>query len=615
MLKDKIFLNNLPLRPGIYMMLGADREILYIGKARELKKRVSSYFSSTHKDQKTLSLLEHAQSIEVTITNTEHEALLLECLLIKKHRPRYNILLRDDKSFPYILITDEKPYPRIMFYRGSRKGKGLYFGPYPSATAVRETIHIIQKLFHLRGCDNHFFSHRQRPCLHYQIGLCSGSCTGLISPEEYQQNVQHTILFLKGKNQLIINQLQEKMAAASKDLHFEFAAKIRDQVTYLKEIQGQQYISAMREDTDVIGLAMQAGLACIHLLSIRDGRLLGGRAYFPSLPVNATPGEILSAFISQHYLGRQQLEAFPKKLMTGEAIEDSQWLEDALSEESRLRGGGLVKILQPLRGERRKWLMMAESNAKQALASRLLQKSNIQERLAALQKALKLKKLPQRIECFDISHSMGAETVASCVVFNREGPMKSDYRRFNITGITPGDDVAAMRQVILRRFGKLTKSSAEHLPDFILIDGGKTQLASAEQALTELNVKGVILAGVAKGEGRKPGLETLYFSHQPPLHLSPDALALHFIQQIRDEAHRFAITGHRQRRDKKRRTSILESIPGIGPTRRRALLRHFGGLQAVEVASVEQLLEVIGMTRALAEKVFAAIHTSDTHKS
>lgn len=603
MLKDKVFLDNLPLRPGVYMMLDEDRKVLYVGKARELKKRVSSYFSTKKKDLKTEHLLQHAQHIEVTLTNTEHEALLLECLLIKKYRPRYNVLLRDDKSFPYILITSDQPYPRIMFYRGARKGKGLYFGPYPSAAAVRETIHIIQKLFHLRGCDNHFFSQRKRPCLHYQIGLCSGSCVGLISPEEYQQNVLHATLFLKGKNQLVINQLQEKMKTAAKNLNFEFAAKIRDQIAYLQEVQQQQAVSTLRDDVDIVGLAMHVGLACIHLLSIRDGRLLGGQAYFPSLPVDATPGEVLSAFISQHYLGKRQQDPFPKKLIIAEAIEDSQWLEKALSQESQLQGGGLVNILKPLRGERRKWLMMAESNAKQALASRLLQKSNIQERLTALQQALKLKKLPQRIECFDVSHSMGEETVASCVVFNHEGPMKSDYRRFNISDIIPGDDVAAMRQVILRRFGKLSHSSSQSLPDLILIDGGKTQLAAVEQALADLKITDIVLVGVAKGEGRKPGLETLYFSYQPPLHLLPDAMALHFIQQIRDEAHRFAITGHRQRRDKKRRTSVLESIPGIGSKRRRALLRYFGGLQGIEAASMEQLIAVPGMTKALAENV------------
>jgi excinuclease ABC subunit C len=597
MIKDKIFLDNLPLRPGVYLMIGENREILYVGKARELKKRVSSYFRTTVQDIKTAQLIKHAKSIEVTITHTEHEALLLECFLIKKHKPRYNVLLRDDKTYPYILITQEQPYPRIMFYRGAKKGKGLYFGPYSSSIAVRETIHLIQKLFHLRSCNDSFFAHRKRPCLQYQIGLCSGSCTGLISPEEYQQNVQHAILFLKGKSQLIINQLRDKMQAASQALNFELAAKLRDQVAYLEEIQERQYVSTVRGDADIIGVVIQSGLAAIHLLEIRDGRLQGSRSYFPSLPSNALPGEVVSAFISQHYLAEQRQEDLPLELVIGERIEDREWLEKALH----------GKIIRPLRGERRKWLDMAESNAQQALVGRLAQKSNIQERWVALQQALKLKQLPQRIECFDISHSMGEETVASCVVFNREGPLKSDYRRFNITGITAGDDVAAMRQAVARRFGKkvVPSEGGKPLPELILIDGGKTQLAAAEQALAELHIRGICLIGVAKGEGRKPGLETLYSSYQGPLHLAPASLALHFIQQIRDEAHRFAITGHRQRRDKKRRTSVLESIPGIGARRRRALLQHFGGLQALESATMEQIQAVPGISKAIAEKIVA----------
>ncbi len=604
MLKDKIFLAHLPNRPGIYQMLGPGREVLYVGKARDLKKRVSSYFSAKAQDLKTLNLIEQAQKIEITLTHTEHEALLLECFLIKKHQPRYNVLLRDDKSYPYILITDDQPYPRILLYRGPKKGKGHYFGPYPNSTAVRETIHVIQKLFHLRSCNDSFFANRKRPCLHYQIGLCSGSCTGLISPTDYQKNVAHAVLFLKGKSQEVIHALQRQMEEAAKALHFEHAAKLRDQLAYLAEIQERQYVSSrLQGSADVLGLAMHAGLACIFLLSIREGRLLGSRAYFPSLPSAAEASEILSAFISQHYWAAEPGEELPREIVIAETVEDRSFLESALSEQAKAK----IKIVKPLRGERRKWLEMAESNAKQALAGQLIQKTNIQGRIAALQKALHLERLPSRIECFDISHSGGEETVGSCVVFNREGPFKSDYRRFNISGITPGDDLAAMRQVLSRRFRRL-QAEGKSLPDLILIDGGAAQLASAERALADLGVEGLLLVGVAKGEERKPGLETLHFSRRPPLHLAPDSMALHFIQQIRDEAHRFAITGHRQRRDKKRRTSVLESIPGIGAKRRRALLKYFGGLQAIETANIDQLLEVSGMTAKLAEEIYRHFH-------
>ncbi len=600
MQKDKVFLDNLPNQPGIYQMLGEDREVLYVGKARDLKKRVTSYFRLQPQDLKTAKLMKQAQKIEVTLTQTEHEALLLECFLIKKHRPRYNVLLRDDKSYPYILITDEAPYPRITLYRGAKKGRGQYFGPYPNATAVRETIHIIQKLFHLRSCDDSFFANRKRPCLHYQIGLCSGSCTGLIPPEEYAKNVEHALLFLKGKSQALIHALQQKMEEAAKALHFEHAAKLRDQLAYLAEIQERQYvISRLQEDIDILGLAKQAGLACVYLLSIREGRSLGGRAYFPSLPDSANAAEILSAFIGQHYLGGAQKETLPQEIIIAEAIEDRHFLENALGEEAKKK----VKIIKPFRGERRKWLEMAESNAKQALAGQLLQKTHLQGRLAALQQALNLESLPQRLECFDISHSQGEETVASCVVFNREGPLKSDYRRFNIQGITPGDDVAAMRQVLMRRFKRL-QEDGKPVPELIFIDGGPTQLASAERALAELELQGPLLVGVAKGEGRKPGLETLHFSHRAPLQLASDSVALHFIQQIRDEAHRFAITGHRNRRDKKRRTSVLEAIPGIGAQRRRALLRHFGGLQGLLAAGAEEIKEVQGISSDLAEEIY-----------
>lgn len=597
----KAFISGLPNQPGVYQMLGENNKILYVGKARDLKKRVGSYFTKA-KDLKTLALMKHVKDINVTITHSDNEALLLECNLIKKHKPHYNVLFRDDKSYPYIFISEEK-FPRIDFYRGNKKEKGRYFGPYPSASAVRETIHIIQKLFHLRTCSDSFFSSRNRPCLQHQIGRCTAPCTDLISGEEYQNNVRHTALFLEGKSQLIIEELQKRMQFFAQQLNFEAAGHIRDQILKLRQIQERQYINAAQGNADIVGLAASAGLICIQLLVIRGGRILGSRAYFPSVPAGSSSKEILTSFITQHYLGKlKDVLDIPKEIIIGESLPDRNWLAAALTEHA----GHKITLTEKVRGERNKWLEIANTSAKQSVASRLSNRTNTQERFEALRKVLNLTSLPTRIECFDISHSMGEETVGSCVVFNINGPAKSDYRRFNIKGITAGDDFAAMQQTLLRRFKRLQAENAK-FPDILLIDGGIPQLSAVKKALTELTINNILVIGVAKGVTRKPGFETLHIAGQT-IHLPPDSLALHLIQQIRDEAHRFAITAHRNRRDKKRVTSSLQSIPGIGAKRRRELLRFFGGIQAINRASLEELAKVPGISQSLAQRIFNALH-------
>jgi excinuclease ABC subunit C len=598
----KSFLSNVSNHPGVYQMLGDDGEILYVGKAKNLKKRLASYFNASQKDIKTSTMVSHIKDVDITITRNENEALLLECNLIKKHRPRYNVLFRDDKSYPYIHITNEEPYPRIDFYRGTLKKDGRYFGPYPSAAAVRETIHLIQKVFQLRTCQDNFFASRTRPCLHHQIGMCSGSCAGIISVEEYQQNVRHAILFLEGKNDEILDELNRQMEKASKVLNFEFAAKIRDQLMKMRQIQDRQYINSENGDADIIGLALNAGVVCLQLLSIRHGRILGSRAYYPTAPADASPEEILTAFITQHYLA-QQIHEVPKEIILDRDLPEHDLLTNTLSEQSKHK----VLVSHSVRGERKKWVEMATNSAIQSVASQLVSKTNTQARLAALQKLLALPQPPTRIECFDISHTMGESTVASCVVFNTNGAAKSDYRRFNINDVIAGDDVGAMRQALSRRY-KHGENSEQKLPEILLIDGGLGQLHAAQEVMDTLKISNIILIGVAKGEGRKPGYETLHIKGLAPIHLAPDELALHLIQQIRDEAHRFAITAHRNRRAKTRRTSSLESIPGIGAKRRRELLRYFGGIQAMNRASLDELAKVPGISQSLAQRIFEALH-------
>lgn len=597
------FLANLSHQPGVYQMLGEKGEVIYVGKAKNLKKRVSSYFSNRPHDLKTTSLVKKIKKIEVIVTATENEAVLLEANLIKKYAPRYNVLLRDDKSYPYILITTQHEFPRIVLYRGLRKKNGRYFGPFPSSLAVKETISLLQKLFHLRTCKDSYFEARNRPCLLYQIGRCSGSCVGRISQDEYAHNVHLAVLFLEGKSDLVIEHLQAKMEKASTELNYELAGHFRDQIRRLRQIQERQYVNVTDGNADIIGLSLQAGMICIQLLSIRNGQLLGSRSYFPDVPASTAQEEIIHAFVTQHYLHPSFSESIPKEIMVPVEMTDRVLLSAVLSQCAHHK----VNLYMPVRGDKKKWLDMASANAHQSLTAKLFTKANMQERLTMLKNELHLKKIPRRIECYDISHSMGEATVASCVVFDQAGPVKSDYRLFNIQNVTPGDDIAAMKQVILRRFKRLQKDEAI-LPDVVLIDGGKTQLAAANSVINELNLPNILLVGVSKGPGRKPGFETLHIEGKTPIHLPADSPALHVVQQIRDEAHRFAITGHRHRRDKARRQSPLEQIAGIGSKRRRDLLRYFGGIQGIAHASLDELIKVPGISQSIAERIFAAFH-------
>ncbi|MDX1900854.1 MAG: excinuclease ABC subunit UvrC [Gammaproteobacteria bacterium] len=598
------FLAHLTHHPGVYQMLDATGKVIYVGKARDLKKRLSSYFSSSAKDIKTTALLKHLDDITITVTRDENEALLLECNLIKQHRPHYNVLFRDDKSYPYIWLT-QSTFPRITLYRGNKKQSGQFFGPYSDTLAVRETITLIEKLFKIRNCTDSFFAARKRPCIQYDIQRCTAPCTKYVTPEEYAKQVHHAVLFLQGKDQQVIQELTEQMETFSTKRNFEKAADMRDLISRLREMQAVQTIHAKRGDVDVLGMTISAGVACIQLLMIRHGRMTGSRAFFPVLPANVSREEILSSFIEQYYFDRRQtMKDIPREIILDADLPEHDWLQTALSEKTQRK----VILTTHVRGERHQWLKMAEANARQAVSTRLLDRATTQTRYDALMQLFEFDSPNESIECVDISHTMGEATVGSCVVFGPEGPRKSDYRRFNITEITPGDDTAAITQVLQRRYPKLQKQ--QHLPRILFIDGGVPQLNAAKKVLKNLQIEGVLLIGIAKGRTRKPGFETLHFVNQPALHLPHDSLALHFIQQIRDEAHRFAITGHRMRRDKKRVTSSLESIPGIGAKRRRDILRYFGGIQAVNRASLEEIAKVPGISLSLAQKIFDTLHRS-----
>lgn len=607
---SKAFLKTLTSRPGVYRMLDAEGSIIYVGKAKNLKRRVSSYFSRHDNSPKTRVMVSQIRGIEVTVTNTENEALLLENNLIKAHRPRYNILLRDDKSYPYIYLSADD-FPRLGFHRGTRRrNRGRYFGPFPSSSAVRESLNLMQKLFPVRQCEDSFFRNRTRPCLQYQIKRCSAPCVGFIDKESYQDDVRHAVMFLEGKSNTIIDELVRRMEQASAALEFEQAARYRDQIANLRRVQEKQYVMGEEGgNLDVIAAVQRSGVGCVQVFLIRNGRNLGNKTYFPRHTAEFDEAELLGAFLPQYYLGggAAQERQVPAEILVNQQLPEVELLEGVLGEQA----GRKVTISSKLRGDRARWLQLAATNAEQALASHLANRRNIMARFEALQEALELDDLPQRIECFDISHTMGEATVASCVVFDTNGALKSDYRRFNIEGITPGDDYAAMQQALYRRFRRLKEGEGK-FPDILLIDGGKGQLTQAEQVLEELQVIGVILIGVAKGPTRKPGVEQLILSGQEtPIILPADSPARHLIQQVRDEAHRFAITGHRQRRAKARRSSPLEGIPGLGPKRRQQLLRQFGGLQEVARAGVEDLAKVKGISRQLAQGIYDAFHADE----
>ncbi|TVQ72999.1 MAG: excinuclease ABC subunit UvrC [Chromatiaceae bacterium] len=595
----KAFLAGLTRHPGVYRMLDEDGVVLYVGKAKNLRNRVSSYFRRNLPSPRIRSMVAQIRDVQVTVTTTEAEALLLENNLIKQHRPRYNVLLRDDKSYPYIFLS-QHTYPRLTFHRGARKKPGRYFGPYPSTPAVRDTLNLLQKLFLIRPCKDSFFENRSRPCLQYQIKRCTAPCVGLIDPLAYERDVKHAVDFLEGRSDQVMRDLVADMEAASARLEFERAAQVRDQITRLRQISERQYVSGEGGDVDIIAAALEGGQVCVQVFSIRGGLNLGNRALFPSLPEETSGEALMTAFLGQYYLSRE----VPPQIIVSHAPEEPDLLEEMLA----MQRGHKVTLAWNVRGERARWLEMAQRNAQMSLATRLAGKAGMRERLEALREALELEEVPTRMECFDISHSHGEATVASCVVFNPEGPLKSDYRRFNIRDITPGDDYAAMHQALHRRYTRLKEGEAR-LPDILFIDGGKGQVRQALEVLEALQVEGVMVVGVAKGEDRRPGLETLILSDERgPSILPPSSKALHLIQQIRDEAHRFAITGHRQQRAKARNTSPLEQIPGMGPKRRQQLLKHFGGLRGVSSARVEELAKVPGISRKLAQQIFDSLH-------
>lgn len=599
----KSFLKTLPSRPGVYRMYDEAGEILYIGKAKSVKSRVSSYFRTTVLDSKTMALVARIAAIETTVTASETEALLLEQSLIKEYRPPYNIVFRDDKSYPYIYLASQDKYPRLAFHRGAQKRKGRYFGPFPSAYSVRDSLNILQKVFQVRQCEDTFFKNRARPCLQYQIKRCSGPCCDLITPEDYADDVEHAVMFLEGKSKAVMDDYANKMEAASSDLDFERAAHYRDQIMHLRKIQEQQYVVGDQGDIDVMAVSISPGGICVLVMFIRCGRMLGNKTYFPRRRLDESESEVLEAFLSQFYLSGAGDREIPSEIIVSARLDDKQLLVDALGEKS----GRKVSVSDSVRSHRRRWVDLAVTNAEQSLGSHLANRNNLQQRYHALQEALTLEESPMRLECFDISHSSGEATVASCVVFDQNGPLKSDYRRFNIDGVTPGDDYAAMAQALHRRYTRLKKGEGQ-LPDILFIDGGRGQLSEAEKIMEELQIEGVLLVGVAKGPTRKAGLESLFVSGGPELNLAPDNPALHLIQHIRDESHRFAITAHRNRRGKKRTESVLEAIEGVGPKRRRALLRHFGGTAQVQSASAEELAKVEGISLVLAEHIYATLH-------
>ncbi|HEV7164410.1 MAG TPA: excinuclease ABC subunit UvrC [Gammaproteobacteria bacterium] len=597
------FLESVSNGPGVYRMLDARGEILYVGKARSLKKRLASYFRASEANPKTLVMRGQIADIQVTVTHTETEALLLENNLIKQHRPRYNVVLRDDKSYPYIRLDDSQAFQRLTLYRGRRKEAGRYFGPYPSAYSARETVNLLQKLFQLRQCNDTFFKNRSRPCLQYQIKRCSAPCVGFIGEEAYRRDTESAALFLQGKTGEVVDSMVTRMEEASARTDYELAARYRDQIASLRKTAAHQSIEGDAGDYDVVAAAGRAGAACVLVMFVRAGRHLGNQAFHPRVSGGETAAELIDAFLPQYYLGRE----IPPDIILAEAIEDADMVAAALGTQA----GHAVAVRSEVRGERRRLQEMARVNAEQALALRLAMDAGMRKRFEALQEALELEQMPSRLECFDISHTMGEGTVASCVVFDTEGPRKSDYRRFNIDGIQGGDDYGAMRQALSRRYTRLKRGEGL-VPDVLFIDGGKGQLHEAEKVLEDLQVEGVTLASVAKGSTRRPGMEQLFLSgREAPLILPQDSPALHLIQQIRDEAHRFAITGHRQRRAKARNTSPLEEVPGLGPKRRQALLKHFGGLQAVTRAGVEDLASVPGVSRELAQRIYGLFHAEE----
>nr|WP_273542134.1 excinuclease ABC subunit UvrC [Vibrio fluvialis] len=592
-------------QPGVYRMYNTEAEVIYVGKAKDLKKRLSSYFRKKIDSEKTRALVSHIDKIDVTVTHTETEALILEHNYIKQYLPKYNVLLRDDKSYPYIFISGHR-HPRLSMHRGAKKRKGEYFGPYPDSGAVRETLHLIQKIFPVRQCEDTVYSNRTRPCLMYQIGRCAGPCVStIISDDDYAELVNYVRLFLQGKDKQVLEILIEKMEKASMSLRFEDAAKFRDQIQAIRRVQEQQFVSEdSMDDMDVLGFAQEKGIACIHILMIRQGKVLGSRSHFPKIPQNTSQEEVFESFLSQYYLSHNEARTIPSRIILNEGLlVDAKPMQDALAQ---LAGRKVTFHVNPT-GTRGRYLKLSNTNALTAITTKINHKMTINQRFKALQDELGIENI-LRMECFDISHTMGESTIASCVVFNQEGPVKQEYRRYNITGITGGDDYAAMGQVLERRYGK--QLDVDKIPDIIFIDGGKGQLNRAHEIMTQCWQdwpKRPRLIGIAKGVTRKPGLETLITTDGDEFHLPSDAPALHLIQHIRDESHNHAIAGHRAKRGKTRRTSALEGIEGVGPKRRQALLKYMGGLQELKRATVEEIAKVPGISHSLAEIIYQTL--------
>ena len=597
---SKDFVAALPRRPGVYRMYGAEGDLLYVGKARSLKDRVGTYFSPGNVEPKVYALVQQIAKIEVTVTNSETEALLLEYNLIKAHRPRFNVVLRDDKSFPYVHLRTDHEFPRLAFYRGARNEPGRYFGPFPSAGAVKETLQQLQKLFRIRNCRDTFFANRSRPCLQHQIGRCSAPCVGLITREAYAQDMEAAVKVLEGRSSEVNAELQARMEEAAVKLEFERAAEIRDQLGALKRIQAQQIVTAEGErDVDVFAIVGEPGEYCISAMLIRGGRNLGTTSYFPRAAL-AEPAEALVSFVMQYYATQEP----PPEVLVSLKLEDAESLSQVLAD----RAKHAVEVRSPVRGLAVRWVEMTAENSTQALRMRLAQRQGVQEMLAALAAELDLPEIPARIECFDISHTGGEGTVASCVVFGPEGPLKKEYRRFNITGVTPGDDYAALRQALTRRYTRIRDGEIP-APDLLLIDGGLGQIAQVHEALAELGFEDVTLVGVAKGPDRRPGQERLFIhGSEVPRILESHSPASRVVQRIRDEAHRFAITGHRRKRARRYNESVLEAVPGLGPAKRRALLKHFGGLQEVMRAGVADIEKVAGIGTSLARNIYDQLH-------
>jgi len=596
----KEYIAALPKRPGVYRMFGAGHELLYVGKARSLRDRVATYFAARNVDPKVQALVAQVSAIEVTVTNSETEALLLEYNLIKAHKPRFNIVLRDDKSFPYIHLYVGHEFPRLEFYRGPRSAPGRYFGPFPSAGAVRDTLNQLQKLFHIRNCRDSFFANRSRPCLQHQIGRCSAPCVGLITPEAYAQDMAAAVKVLEGRSDEVSAELQARMEEAGSRLEFERAAELRDQLAALKRVQAQQVVTAEGErDVDVFAIVGEGGEYAVSVMLVRGGRNLGTTSYFPRV-VLAEPHEALTSFVMQYYANTEA----PPEVLLGSRLEDASALAEALG----TRVGHAVQVRHPVRGLGVRWVELTRDNATQALRMRFAQRQGMDEMLLDLARELDLPEPPQRLECFDISHTGGEGTVAACVVFGPEGPMKKEYRRFNIRGVTPGDDYAALRQALERRY-RHVRDGEVAAPDVLLIDGGAGQISEVHAVLAELGFGDLALVGVAKGPDRRPGQERLFvYGVDAPLTPEAHTPAARLIQRIRDEAHRFAITGHRKRRAHRYNESVLEVVPGLGPAKRRALLKHFGGLQGVLRAGVADLTQVSGIGAALARTLYDHLH-------